>query len=396
MTTPIEIGVLGAQAAENMLLVHAESGARALHVDKTDALVQRVLSLCGGLPLALSVVGSLVRRRGWVSALELVDESGRGLLNLRVPGGEVRGRTEYESLRKCLQASLMALGEDTYDRERKYEQFLQLCVVRTKEQLPLTALCSFWNEEKPAVWEIATTLQDASLVTLQGKDSDESLRLSLHDLVVEFLAGAVVPRQCREDAHKQLVAGYCRRNPEPMRLFSGPRLADDEHVLLQPLWKLPSDGYVERALPRLLVNGGATMELSALLADMRFIAWRVEVAGGHCGLYRDDCRRVGKAVLDSVAIVVEGSLVDPLPLSDRLQQAAFEIAERFSSRWIGTAGQEDRSLLDHLCATARLYLKKPGVELVGSCRLRAPTERRIFTLDCAPQLACPSPPKVQP
>lgn len=142
VTTPIEIGVLGAQAAENMLLVHAESGARALHVDKTDALVQRVLSLCGGLPMALSVVGSLVRRRGWVSALELVDESGRGLLNLRVPGGEVRGRTEYESLRKCLQASLMALGEDTYDRERKCEQFLQLCVVRTKEQLPLTALCS--------------------------------------------------------------------------------------------------------------------------------------------------------------------------------------------------------------------------------------------------------------
>lgn len=73
MTTAIEIGVLGNQVAEFLLLAHAEPGGITPCRDKDDALVQRALLLCGGLPLALSVLGSFVHRRGWGLALNVFD-----------------------------------------------------------------------------------------------------------------------------------------------------------------------------------------------------------------------------------------------------------------------------------------------------------------------------------
>eukprot|EP00170_Pyropia_yezoensis_P003089 contig_12967_g3096 len=73
MTTAIEIGVLGNQVAEFLLLAHAEPGGMTPYRDKADALVQRALLLCGGLPLALSVLGSFVHRRGWGLALNVFD-----------------------------------------------------------------------------------------------------------------------------------------------------------------------------------------------------------------------------------------------------------------------------------------------------------------------------------
>jgi len=378
----VKVGERRGADAESVLITHAERGGVPAK-DKTVERVRRAVELCGGLPLALAVFGSLVRgyaqksphKGGWATALDQVG-SHEGSLLTQPSGVDF----EYGCLSDCLRASYTALEEDDDDRPLRIQNFRALCVVRSKEQLPWPALAALWNaKSKAAVAVIARDLHARSLVSLRGLGPGETLSLSLHDLVIDFLAAIfIIDSAGQAVCYSLLVERYCHRN--------GIAAAGEEvflgrtRVALRPLWLLPPDGYVERALPRLLVAAGAADELDLLLLDMRFIASRVEVAGGHCGLYRSDCRHaVGVVVLDDVATVVEGAVVSSRrPLSARLQQAAWEVAARFGSLLADGAAETDRPALTYLCASARAYLVSPFVELLGASRLLVPQERRVL------------------
>eukprot|EP00168_Porphyra_purpurea_P011226 TRINITY_DN2841_c0_g1_i3.p1 TRINITY_DN2841_c0_g1~~TRINITY_DN2841_c0_g1_i3.p1 ORF type:complete len:1690 (+),score=306.46 TRINITY_DN2841_c0_g1_i3:170-5239(+) len=378
----VEVSERRGTDAESVLLTHAERGGVPAK-DKTVERVQRAVELCGRLPLALAVFGSLVRsyaqrsphEGGWAAALDLVG-SRQGRLLTETSGVDL----EYGCLLDCLRASYTALEEDDDDRPLRTRNFRALCVVRSKEQLPWPALAALWNvESREAVVVIARDFHARSLVSLRGLGPSERLSLGLHDLVVDFLAGVFETDSTgRAACHSLLVERYCQRNAIVA--------ADEEvsigrtRVALRPLWLLPPDGYVERALPRLLVAAGSADELDLLLLDMRFIAWRVEVAGGHCGLYRSDCHHaVGMTVLGDVATVVEGAVVtNDRVLSARLQQAAWEVAARFGSLLMDGAAKADRPALFYLCESARAYLVSPFVELLGASRLLVPQERRVL------------------
>ncbi|KAK1861320.1 hypothetical protein I4F81_003904 [Pyropia yezoensis] len=394
MSTSVLVGTHEKTSAAGVLLVHAEAGGR-IWEDKTDHLVHHAVSMCGGLALALAVMGSLVRERGWASAVELVRRQGDAL-----PSKSLPVEANYQlSLRACLLASYRALGVgvDAIEQPLWHARFQALCVVRPKEQLPGAALAALWGEDDPeVVRQIAWTLQDRSLVTLHGDEANGTLLLSLHDLVIEFLAYPGLMGQAqREDIYGKMMTKYCERNRVGndstwMPAFSGPSC-----VTLRKLWELPSDGYIEHMLPRLLRAGGARgrSELCALLFHWRFIAWRVEVGDGSCGVYRMDTRGHDSAVcvdvLDRVATVVEGALVHPdLALSERLQQAAWEVMERFSSWPRVTDGETEAHLLSLLLASARSYVNRPAVELYGAARLRLPQERRVFGCDSGVQRVC--------
>jgi len=378
----VEVSERHGTDAENVLLAHAERGGVPAK-DKTVERVRRAVELCGRLPLALAVFGSLVHgyaRKsphggGWAAALDQVGSRQGSLLN-QSSGIDL----DYGCLSDCLRASYTALGEDDDDRRLRMRNFRALCVVRSKEQLPWPALAALWNvESRAAVAVIARDFHARSLVSLRGLGPGETLSLSLHDLVIEFLAGVFETDSAGQAAcYSLLVERYCQRNG--IAAASEEVLLGRTRVALRPLWLLPPDGYVERALPRLLVAAGAADELDLLLVDMRFITSRVEVAGGHCGLYRSDCRHaVGVAVLDDVATVVEGAVVTTgRPLSARLQQAAWEVAARFGSLLADGAAEADRPALTYLCESARAYLVPPFVELLGTSRLLVPLERRVL------------------
>ena len=382
MSEPVSVDVLQGAAASGVLSAHAEAGG-VTQADRTDGLVQEAVSLCGGLALALAVMGSLVLSLGWAPAVMSVRCQRDILLSTCL-----HPDNNYDlSLRACLSASYKALGADVDEQELWRGRFKALCVVRPKEQLPLSALVALWGEDEGHVVLIAKMLRDRSLVTLQGDEGGDSLCLALHDLVVEFLADpGVMDRAQRERVHVTLVANICARSG--IDAAGTMMRVGTKCVAVRAVWELLSDSFAEHALPRLLYAGGAGTrdELGVLLFHWRFIAWRVKVGGGACGVYRADgrlyymCRGgVGGDVLDRLATVVEGAMTG-LPLSSpaRLQQAAWEVMERFASRQSVASGDAAAPLLDYLCKTARSYLNKPAVELYGASRMGLPQERRVL------------------
>ncbi|OSX73268.1 hypothetical protein BU14_0362s0006 [Porphyra umbilicalis] len=389
----VEVGERHGTDAESVLLTQAERGG-VFAQDKTVERVRRAVELCGGLPLALAVFGSLegdyarkcAHKGAWAAALDQVG-SYQGSPLTQSSGVDLK----YGCLSDCLRASYTALGEEDDDRPLRMQNFRALCVVRSKEQLPWPALAALWNaESRAAVEVIARDSHARSLVSLRSLGPGETLSLSLHDLVIDFLAGIFAIDSAGHTAcHTLLVERYCRRNGIAA---AGEKVSlGRTRVALRPLWLLPPDGYVERALPRLLVAAGAADELDLLLLDMRFIASRVEVTGGHCGLYRSDCRHaVGVAGLGDVVTVVEGAVVtEGRPLSARLQQVAWEVAARFGSLLADGAADADLPALTYLCASARAYLVFPFVELLGTSRLLVPQERRVLPVsECVYHMCC--------
>jgi len=371
VSRPVSVDKQLGAAGAKMLLSHARHGStpqagKSDEAYKTDKLVEEAVSLCDGQALALSVMGAFMRDLGWAEALDHVRQQRNVLLS---KGLALDG--QYTSLWLCLHASYIGLDVDSKDYLWR-NRFKALCVVRSKEQVPWTALAALWGEDKQAdVEQIVRTLRSRSLVALQGEGPGETLCLSLHDLVVEFLGDTGLMGQAEQAAfHLDLVSGYCRRNG--IAPASSPTTVGEKSVALRPLWTLPSDNYVERVLAHLLVVGGAAEELRLLLCDMRFIAWRVKLGGGKCGLYRADGRGLGVGLLDRVATVVEGVL--PVgaandgerrrPLATKLQQAAFEFVERFRSRGMNTvaaADAADAAMRFYLCDTAHSFLEKPTV-----------------------------------
>lgn len=393
--TSVLVGTHGPASAIGVLRVHAEAGGT-IWADKTDALVQRAVSVCGGLALALAVMGSLVRERGWTSAVELVDGQRDALPSRNLPV-----EANYQlSLRTCLLASYRALGvgTDAIEQPLWHARFQALCVVRPKEQLPLDALAALWGEDDPeVVRHIGRTLRDRSLVALHGDEADGTLQLSLHDLVIEFLAYPGLMSQAqREEVHAKMIGKYCERNciddgAVETQVADGPSC-----VTVRKLWELPSDGYIEFALPRLLCASGTCgrLEHRALLFHWRFVAWRVHVGDGSCAIYRMDARvydMEGARILDRVATVIDGALACPdVTLSERLQQAAWDVMERFASWPRIDNAKTGAHLLPLLLATARSYLKKPAFELYGAARIRLPQECRVFGCNSGVRSICSS------
>eukprot|EP00168_Porphyra_purpurea_P005235 TRINITY_DN16294_c0_g1_i1.p1 TRINITY_DN16294_c0_g1~~TRINITY_DN16294_c0_g1_i1.p1 ORF type:complete len:311 (+),score=36.14 TRINITY_DN16294_c0_g1_i1:105-935(+) len=158
---------------------------------------------------------------------------------------------------------------------------------------------------------------------------------------------------------------------------------------VRKLWKLPGDGFIERALPRPLRTGGAEEESKLLLFTVPYIAWRVEVSGATCGLYRAECRQANLDVLDRVATVVEGALADrAASLSMRLQQAAFEVVERFGPCLQPAVQAAEQPLWARLHHSARSFLNKPALELVEGDGLDPRGERRVLRSDSAISCMC--------
>jgi len=368
--------VLGAEVgrrAEGVLVAHATAGGGAVAQDQSDARVRQGVLLCGGLPLALAVLGALVRKFGWAAALRRVEEDKHELLSKRARGCPIFG---HQSLWPSLQASQTGLGNTDDTRALWRQRFLALCIVAIKDEVPLSTLQLLWGEPAAATKRIAVKLRDAALVSLH--DEAGALRLSMHDLVVDYLAHEdTMGHSERSEVHARLVDAYCRRDG----VTDGELVAHGGgNVTVRPLHKLQSDSFLRSAIPRLLVGSGCQDELGVLLCDMSFIAWRVTLAGGDCSLYRKDCRTARLPALYRVATVVEGATGGNAHTSHALQRAAWRLRELFASGQKGETHGLGAQRAAHLGRTACEFLPGPSVHLYGASRLAMPLERHVWRL----------------
>ncbi|HEV3295849.1 MAG TPA: NB-ARC domain-containing protein, partial [Streptosporangiaceae bacterium] len=193
---------------------------------------------CGNLPLALAMIGALVRGRAdrWAAALDRLRHADLDRIALQFPG------YAYPDLLKPIQVSVDALPEAARPR------YLELAVFSDDVGVPEAALEVLWGTAglgRADTQELADLLVDRSLA-LRGDDG----RLTLHDLQFDY-----VRRQVTDLAalHGLLLDAYARRCPDGWA--SG-----------------PDDGYFFSRLVPHLVAAGRPDEARELLRDYGWLA----------------------------------------------------------------------------------------------------------------------------
>jgi WD40 repeat protein len=205
----------------------------------------QVAQRCGYLPLALAIIGALVRLRptGWTEALDRLERIDLARLQRSFPD------YPYPNLLRCFEVSLDALS--LCDRER----YLELAVFPKHAAVPEAVLETLWASAGLAdidARDLAGALVARSLVQ---RDAEGSLRL--HDLLADYLrhqAGDL------RRLHTRLIDAYAARYPQGFA--SG-----------------HSDGYYFQQLPSHLYSAGRLSELRDLLLDFRWLEAKLAATG---------------------------------------------------------------------------------------------------------------------
>jgi WD40 repeat protein len=166
---PFEIEHLSAAEANKFLATWSGTEPKNFPAE-ADAIIRE----CGRLPLALAMVGAMLRdkpRALWQSKLELLRNADLKKLKLQFPG------YPYPSLFSALAVSIQAL--DQSDRER----YCALAVIL--EEMPASRIIqeTLWGVDKNKAAELAERFMGLSLA--QRESNEESLRL--HDLQLDYV-----------------------------------------------------------------------------------------------------------------------------------------------------------------------------------------------------------------
>ena len=198
----------------------------------------KVAKECGYLPLALAMIGAMVRLRptAWEDALARLQ---------RADLEKIRGQFPdypYPDLLRALAVSVDAL--EPWQRDR----YLELAVFPEDTAVPEATVVTLWSAAgvpEEDARDLIGTLFSRSLAT-----RDASGHLTLHDLQGDYLrkrAGDLRP------LHGRLVEAYAARCADGFP--SG-----------------PDDGYFFQSLPHHLAAAGLTEEVKGLFFDFRWLA----------------------------------------------------------------------------------------------------------------------------
>ena len=206
-------------------------------VDRLPVQATKVARRCGYLPLALAMIGAMVRLRptAWSDALERLDHADLGKIRRNFHD------YPYPDLLRALAVSVETLPPE--ERER----YLELAVFPEETLIPEATLETLWASSglsAPDARDLAAKLVARSLAQPAG----ESL-LRVHDLQADYLRHEVGDLR---PLHLRLVAAYSARCPRGFA--SG-----------------PNDGYYFQNLAYHLVRAGRTEDLRERLLDYAWI-----------------------------------------------------------------------------------------------------------------------------
>jgi hypothetical protein len=222
------LGLLSEDAARDLLRESAGLPADAPMPPPADAIARE----CGFLPLAISVVGALIRggRSDWEKALARLMAADIKRMRAKLP------EYEAESVLAALQVSIEALPE------REQGAFRACAVLPEDVAVPEAALLTLWSE----TYDDEEDARDAAQLFVEPSlMSRDDQRCRLHDLYHDYLRA-----ECSDlpTEHARFIEAY--RKLCPNGWASG-----------------PNDGYVFQYLPLHLAQAGRREELRDLLLD---------------------------------------------------------------------------------------------------------------------------------
>jgi len=200
---------------------------------------------CGNLPLALAMVGAMVRGNAdlWKTALERLRNADLDKIRLQFPD------YPYPDLLKAIQVSVDALEPEFQER------YLDFAVFPEDVPIPEAVLQTFWDQKEYSPLELTSLLVDRSLLR-----RDYEGHLSLHDLQFDYVKKQAGDLKIR---HDRLLQSYCAKY---LNIGSSPKGWAEG----------PNDGYFFQHLARHLMEAGRKDELRNLLFDFGWMRAKLE------------------------------------------------------------------------------------------------------------------------
>ena len=313
------IDLLSHEEAELLLAQSAD-----LNVDavRKSPKAQEVVAESGRLPLALAMIGGMVRSRPnpWGTALRYLAKQDLARIRQEFPD------YEYPNLFQALGASVDFLDDDPEAvRFNAHERYLDLAVLSEDTAVPLTMLQTFWQShglDDLDVRELAQLFVDRSLA--QWEDS----AIRLHDLQGDYVRQVAADTQ--KSRHQQLLEAY--------RLQNGGAWAEG-----------PNDDYYFDHLAYHLHKASRQEELQALLLDFDWLMARTKHGGIYAlisdydyrgdsdrrstpGMVQDALRLGGRAIATDPTLLA-GQLLGRLPSGEN---EAWDRLRTKASAWRGS------------------------------------------------------------
>lgn len=204
----------------------------------------QIVHECGRLPLAVAMVGALVRGKPdrWKNVLHKLRNADLESIRQRFP------EYPHPDLLRAIEISVDALDEDVR------ACFLDFAVFPEDSPIPEGAIQTLWQLDEYDVQDKVDQLVDLSLA---ARDTDRRLRM--HDLLLDYLRRRLGPEQLQKK-HNELLCSYqerCRHD-----------------------WSQgPCDGYFFENLSWHLRKAGREDEAVTLVLDFRWIVAKLRACG---------------------------------------------------------------------------------------------------------------------
>jgi WD40 repeat protein len=213
-------------------------------IDTLPNEAEEIIKECGYLPLAIAMIGALIRQnpKNWIRTLDLLKDANLEKIKYQFQD------YPYPSLLKAIQISLDALPETIRDR------YIELSVFPEKTPIPFAALKILWRAfgiEENEIVEIVDILVNGSLLF---ENSDETFLL--HDLQHDFLYTVTQSEKIKLFHEKFIQSYYGECNGD---------------------WVTgPNDGYYYQNLSYHFHQSANKQELENLLANFAWLIVKLE------------------------------------------------------------------------------------------------------------------------
>jgi WD40 repeat protein len=244
-----QLAVLDAQQALALLADWANQP-QILHPTLQNDVALQVARECGYLPLALAMVGAMMRGKPpnrWQNILEKLRSADLEKIKQQFPD------YPYPDLLKALAVSVAALDENCQQR------YLDFAVFPEDTPIPEAVLQTFWQPLGLDEFDTQDVIDE--LVSKSLALRDEAGNLRLHDLQFDYVRKQYTTLAKESEGirflHNRLLNAYSEQYPEGWH-------------------SLENDGYIWQNLAYHLLAGGRDGELKQLLGDFRWLQAKLE------------------------------------------------------------------------------------------------------------------------
>ncbi len=233
-----KLGLLSDEEAHELLMKNAE-----IEAGDLPEAASGILKACGNLPLALAMIGAMVRGKPesyWNDALDALLEADLESIAARFP------EYPYPNLFAAIEISIRALSKELC------EHYYDFAIFPDDVPIPETTLLTLWNPMPPRnARQIINELVQRNLLKRENDGS-----LTIHDLQLAFIRKAGNDVQVR---HKRLLANY--------------------NSTKRPWHEIPNDGYLYDYLAYHLSVADLYEDLRSLFLDDEWEHARVKQSG---------------------------------------------------------------------------------------------------------------------